>query len=94
MARSDIFVVVCYDIPDTKRRNAVFRILKNYGIWRQYSIFECQITQAQYLKMYQQLEKATTSEDKIRVYFLCRSCQNNIQHKGCSDLYPKGAIVV
>ena len=34
-------VVVCYDIPDDKRRSRLFRKLHRFGSPVQYSVFEC-----------------------------------------------------
>jgi len=36
--------LVCYDIADAKRLRQVFKICKNYGDHLQYSIFECDLS--------------------------------------------------
>jgi len=38
--------IVCYDICDQKRLRKVFQTMKNWGQHIQYSIFECQLTDA------------------------------------------------
>src|SRR5262245_458600 len=35
-----VFVVISYDIADDKRRGRIFKALKNFGQWMQYSVFE------------------------------------------------------
>ena len=44
-------VIVSYDISEDKRRTKIHKILKSYGQWVQYSIFECQLTDTQYAKL-------------------------------------------
>ena len=50
-------VVVSYDISEDKRRTKIHSILKSYGQWVQYSIFECQLTDTQYAKLRSRLNK-------------------------------------
>ena len=38
--------LICYDIADDKRLRKVFKTMRNYGDHLQFSIFECQLTQA------------------------------------------------
>jgi CRISPR-associated protein Cas2 len=44
-------LAVIYDIGEDKIRNRVFKILKRYGAWRQYSVFELEINDIQRLSM-------------------------------------------
>ncbi|MGB9929177.1 MAG: CRISPR-associated endonuclease Cas2, partial [Methanosarcina sp.] len=37
-------LVVTYDISDNKIRNRIYKILEKYGAWKQYSVFELDIT--------------------------------------------------
>ncbi|MFM7575972.1 MAG: CRISPR-associated endonuclease Cas2, partial [Microcystaceae cyanobacterium] len=43
-----MFVVVSYDISEDKRRTKVHKILKSYGQWMQFSLFECDLTEKDY----------------------------------------------
>ena len=36
--------LVCYDICDDKRLRKVFQLMRGYGAHLQYSVFECQLT--------------------------------------------------
>jgi CRISPR-associated protein Cas2 len=36
--------LVCYDICDDKRLRKVFQLMRGYGDHLQYSVFECQLT--------------------------------------------------
>ncbi|BAZ29225.1 hypothetical protein NIES4074_16640 [Cylindrospermum sp. NIES-4074] len=43
-----MFIVVSYDISEDKRRTKIHSVLKGYGQWMQYSVFECDLTPTQY----------------------------------------------
>lgn len=78
-----MYVVVSYDIPEDKRRTKVHSILKSYGQWMQYSVFECSLTQAQYAKLRSRLGKLIKPDtDSIRFYFLCGCCQGKVERIG------------
>ena len=77
-----MFVIVSYDISEDKRRTKIHNILKSYGQWVQYSIFECDLTQAQYAKLRFRLNKLIEAEDSIRFYFLCTCCQGKVERIG------------
>jgi CRISPR-associated protein Cas2 len=51
-----MYLVVSYDIEDDKRRGRVHRTLKSFGQWVQYSVFECDLTRAQYLVLRHRLD--------------------------------------
>lgn len=78
-----MFVLVSYDIKEDKRRTKIHNILKSYGEWVQYSIFECELTETQYAKLRYRLSKLIDHDtDNIRFYFLCRCCQGKIERIG------------
>lgn len=78
-----MFVVVTYDIPEDKRRTKVHSLLKSYGQWMQYSVFECEVTAAQYAKLLSRLEKLIKPEtDSIRFYSLCACCRSKVERIG------------
>ena len=78
-----MFVVVSYDIVENKRRTKIHNILKSYGQWIQYSVFECDLTESQYAKLRHRLNKLINAKtDSIRFYFLCGCCQGKIERIG------------
>jgi CRISPR-associated protein Cas2 len=78
-----MFVLISYDISEDKRRTRIFKILKDYGQWIQYSVFECDLDKKDYLKMRDRLERVIDNdEDSIRFYFLCVSCRDKIEKIG------------
>lgn len=78
-----MFVVISYDISEDRRRTKIHSILKSYGQWMQYSVFECDLTPTQYAKLRNRLAKLIQPEkDSIRFYFLCRCCQGKVERIG------------
>ena len=52
-----MFVVVSYDISEDKRRTKIHKILKPYGQWMQFSLFECDLSEKDYAKLRSRLNK-------------------------------------
>jgi CRISPR-associated protein Cas2 len=76
-------VVVTYDVPEDKRRTKIHKILKSYGQWMQYSVFECNLNETQYARLRARLDKAINPQmDSIRFYFLCACCQGKVERIG------------
>ncbi|MHA2621492.1 MAG: CRISPR-associated endonuclease Cas2 [bacterium JZ-2024 1] len=91
-----MFVVISYDIKDDKRRNRVFKALKDYGQWVQFSVFECHLHESHYLRLRNKLERLIRKDqnDSIRFYFLCEKDQQKIERIGGTQPLPEGAIVI
>jgi CRISPR-associated protein Cas2 len=78
-----MFVVVSYDVSEDKRRTKIHSILKSYGQWMQYSVFECDLTKTEYAKLRSRLSKLIKPEtDSVRFYFLCGGCQPKVERIG------------
>jgi CRISPR-associated protein Cas2 len=76
-------VVVTYDISEDKRRTKIHKILKSYGQWMQFSVFECNLTDTEFARLRSRLNKLIKPEqDSIRFYFLCACCQNKVERIG------------
>jgi CRISPR-associated protein Cas2 len=76
-------VVITYDIPNDKRRTKIHKVLKSYGQWMQFSVFECNLSDPQYAKLRSRLDKLIRGEeDSIRFYFLCACCQVKVERIG------------
>jgi CRISPR-associated protein Cas2 len=76
-------VVVSYDVSDDKRRTRIHKVLKSYGQWMQFSLFECNVTDTQYAKLRSRLNRLIhPEEDSIRFYFLCACCASKIERIG------------
>lgn len=70
-----MFAVLVYDIPSTtmgtKRRNHVFKLLREYGYHVQASVFELTVDYAQLLVLEKKIrDMIDMNEDSVRVYIL------------------------
>lgn len=74
--------VVCYDIVDDRRRNKVFKILKDYGQRVQYSVFEVECDEKNWLQLEFRLVSLLDKNDSLSVYLLCQSCNQRTLYKG------------
>jgi CRISPR-associated protein Cas2 len=78
-----LLYVVAYDIPDDKRRKKVSDLLEGYGKRVQYSVFECQLSQAKYDELRSRLRKRVKlSEDNVRFYPLSRHTLGQVETWG------------
>lgn len=77
-------LAIAYDISDDGRRRRVYRTLERSGAWKQYSVFEVEVTKAERVELEDRLESRITPEegDRIRIYHLCASCSNDITDLG------------
>jgi len=91
-----LFVVIAYDISEDSRRNRIFKTLKDYGEWVQYSLFECELEKKDYLKLKKKLQKIIKEEeeDKVLFYFLCQHCERNIKRIGKFDKLEEDGVII
>jgi CRISPR-associated protein Cas2 len=58
--------LVCYDISDEKRLRKVFNTMRGYGDHLQYSIFECQLTPSDLVRLRAELSEIIQhNEDQV-----------------------------
>jgi len=91
-----MFVVISYDIQDDRRRSRIFKLLKNFGQWMQYSVFECDLDKANFLRLKDRLDHLidVSKEDSVRFYFLCEGCKHQIERVGGEKPRKEGAVIV
>ncbi|MCI9005629.1 MAG: CRISPR-associated endonuclease Cas2 [Lachnospiraceae bacterium] len=94
------FYVISYDISKTKTRNKVAKLLEGYGRRIQYSVFECEIEEASYARLYEKLLKQTleSGTDSICIYRLCKKCAGDVvtigtARQGAASLKESAIIV-
>ncbi|MCT8338313.1 CRISPR-associated endonuclease Cas2 [Methanoculleus sp. Afa-1] len=75
-------IVVTYDIAKDKVRRKVFRILESYGAWKQYSVFELEISDVQHVQMREKIRSVIGEQDRVRFYELCERCMKKITEIG------------
>ena len=84
--RQSTLYVVAYDIPDDKRRTQVHKVLKGFGTWTEYSLFECFLTKKELLQMRDKLDKHLNSQkDRVRIYTICNSCLGKVETVGIPE---------
>lgn len=67
MAKERLYVVT-YDISDPKRWRKIFRLLKGFGHWMQFSVFQCRLTARRKSEMMAELTHLiNTAEDHVLV---------------------------
>ena len=79
-----MFCLVCFDIVDDRARTRAAKILKEYGVRVQKSVFECGLlTEKKFLNLKTRLEDLIdSSEDTVRYYFVCRGCLKKMEYSG------------
>ncbi|MCU0239746.1 MAG: CRISPR-associated endonuclease Cas2 [Pyrinomonadaceae bacterium] len=75
--------VVCYDIPETKRRTRLRKNLLSFGNPKQYSVFECDLSPREFERMKKAIKAIIDKEeDNVRIYPLCEKCLNYVEFFG------------
>ena len=88
-------LVICYDIPDTKRRTRLHKTLKGYGQPVQYSVFECDLTPRQVQRLLKAVRAVIEpAQDNVRYYQLCRNCAAGVEVFGGKPLEETKAVYV
>lgn len=82
-----MLIVVCYDIPNNKRREKLRKSLLMFGNPVQFSVFECDLTKRQLEKMTRIIRGIIEpAEDNVRYYQLCNLCVENAEIFGGKPL--------
>ena len=69
-------LAIAYDVSSDANRRRVYRTLRRYGAWKQYSVFEVEVTKSQQVELKNSLESHIDPDDgdRIRIYRLCQAC--------------------
>jgi CRISPR-associated protein Cas2 len=81
-----MFYVVSYDIPDDRKRDAMAKILLDFGSRVQYSVFECILDNELLDKMIARVSQVISEEDRVSIYPLCARCEAGIR------IFGKGEV--
>ncbi|MCS6859643.1 MAG: CRISPR-associated endonuclease Cas2 [Abditibacteriales bacterium] len=89
-------VIVSYDVEDDKRRAAIHKALMNFGVWTQYSLFECDLSEQQLVRLRHKLETLMDkTTDSVIIYHLCGGCHRRLERMGVSKrLLEKQDLIV
>jgi CRISPR-associated protein Cas2 len=73
-------MIVAYDIAEPHRLNRVAKILKDYGVRVQKSIFEVTVDAMLFAEMKRRVEdEIETSEDGVKYFPLCEKCAGTLE---------------
>lgn len=96
-----MYILITYDVDTVsemgqKRLRQVARICKDYGLRVQNSVFECEVTEAQYVKLKDALSTVMDkSLDSIRFYHLNKNDNRRVVTIGKETSYNvKEAIIL
>jgi CRISPR-associated protein Cas2 len=72
--------IISYDISNDRIRTKIAKELENFGKRVQYSVFECDISEKQYERLYSRLLHLMGDNElgNVRIYKLCANCVKNI----------------
>jgi CRISPR-associated protein Cas2 len=79
-----INIVAVYDIADPRRLRRVARIMEDYGLRVQLSVFEVNLPYRSFCEMRNRVENTILSEeDGVKYFHLCNSCKARAERIGC-----------
>ncbi|MCD7866786.1 MAG: CRISPR-associated endonuclease Cas2 [Clostridiales bacterium] len=72
--------VISYDLESDRIRTKTAKLLEGYGVRIQYSVFECELSEQRFRKLYGEILKLTTNEceGSVRFYSICQKCEKKI----------------
>ena len=86
MSDGSLTYVVCYDIPDDRRRSRLARCLDSFGGRVQWSVFEAVLTRALFDNLVSRIgEIIVPATDSVSIYPLCASCAAKSVFLGLAD---------
>ena len=75
--------LVAYDISSPRRLRRVAKICEDFGIRVEYSVFECDLAQEDFERLWNRLGAAIDAdEDCILAYRVCSACVRKIESMG------------
>lgn len=94
-------ILITYDVDTTdqegkKRLRKVAKECVNYGQRVQNSVFECNLTYLDFVKLKTKLKKIINPEkDSLRYYNLGKNWRRKVEHHGAKPSYdPEGIIII
>ena len=73
-------MIVAYDIADPRRLNKVAKLIKDYGVRVQKSIFEVDVDDRRFSEMKVRIEEIIeASEDGVKYFPLCEKCAGTVE---------------
>lgn len=96
-----MYILITYDVDTVsekgqKRLRQVAKACKDYGQRVQNSVFECEVTEAQFVLLKGRIEKIIDNKlDSIRFYFLKRNDQRRVLALGRETSFDiSGSLII
>ena len=96
-----MMVLVSYDVRTSepggaRRLRRVAKVCRNFGQRVQFSVFECLVDPAQWVRLRQQLiDEIDVEADSLRFYFLGANWRGRVEHVGAkASLDQEGPLIV
>jgi CRISPR-associated protein Cas2 len=70
--------VICYDLPDSRRRARCANLLEGFGRRVQKSVYECDLSATQARQLESRLAALLAPDDKLNIYPLCGKDQDAV----------------
>ncbi len=82
-----MFFIICYDTPSDRRRRKLHRMLKNYAVAVQKSVFETFLEGTRFEEMLKRIGNLVDpSVDSVRIYSMTRESQREMKLIGFPGL--------
>lgn len=76
-------MIVAYDIADPKRLNRVAKIIKDYGVRVQKSVFEVDVDRRRFQEMWLRVcAEIAPDVDGVKFFPLCEKCAGTVENIG------------
>jgi CRISPR-associated protein Cas2 len=90
-----MYVVICYDVEDDRRRTRLHKHLASYGVPVQKSVFECDLDRGRLARALEGAARIINRKtDSLRCYPLCAACRAGIVAFGYSESAGPVQVVV
>lgn len=75
--------LISYDIASDRKRKKAAKILEDYGLRIQYSVFECELKKNALKKLLKAIDKfVDIKTDSLIIFPLCENCYNKKEFLG------------
>ena len=87
-----MYLMLCYDIPNSARRGRLFKRLHGYLRPVQMSVFEGELPDSRWAALLALVDGTIDpEEDNVRIYALCRACRGLLVVRGVATTLPDAA---
>ena len=90
-----MLMLVAYDIANAKRLYRVAKVMEDYGVRFQKSVFECRLELDELTSLLSRVRDIIKKhEDKVQIYRLCKNCQDRFDRNGQGSLTTDVDILI